>query len=157
MTERHKAARRKTVQRERLWRACLNGLIDLQACDEVSQILFGDSFLTVEPDDVISALPRRRRPARPKADPHIMYLISNGDYGKVGITSNLKIRFSQLQHASGHLLTIERFTESDCAVKLEKAMHSLLGARHQRGEWFKVTNAEWDETLPRAIALTHSM
>lgn len=156
MSERHRAARVKSARRQRLWHACLNGLIDLQACDEVHQILFGESFLIYETDEPVPA-PERRRPPRPKADPRIMYLISNGEFGKVGITSNLDARFSQLQHANGHLLTVERFVASDCAVKLEKAMHVLLGSRHQRGEWFRITNAEWDELLPKAQELTLTM
>lgn len=71
---------------------------------------------------------------------------------KVGITSSLKNRLSQLRSASGLTIKVEATFECDRARAVEKAVHELLAAHRKHGEWFDVTPDQAREAVEAAIA-----
>jgi len=94
-----------------------------------------------------------------------LYVISDGEYCKVGISSNPKSRLKTLQVGNPQTLYIDR-TYHLCAdpTFIEVSVHDYLWMDHIRGEWFlcdpdDVDDAlyymDWDETMPLPYACVH--
>ena len=68
-----------------------------------------------------------------------IYIISNGNSYKVGISNNPEKRLLQLQTGNHNKLKIEKTYEVDKKkiFKIEKEIHNFLQKKYQkRGEWF---------------------
>ena len=85
---------------------------------------------------------------------HFVYIIHAPDRGviKVGITKDVKQRFSTLQTASPYKLQIARTFEYQCqqhARHVEVTTHSALRMKNKSGEWFEASIAEAEDIITR--------
>lgn len=72
---------------------------------------------------------------------NFVYVISDGTYRKVGVTSRLDRRLKQLQIGHPTLLVVEHISEPMSrrdAFLAEQLAHSQLVAHRLHGEWFAV-------------------
>lgn len=96
-------------------------------------------------DLVISQAPRKRRPAH---EP-LVYFVRNGNRVKIGWTSNLKVRLTQMSAPAGSVVLTFPGERKD-----EKALHyRFAAARIGRSEWFEAT-AEIEEYIASRTDLT---
>ena len=82
--------------------------------------------------------PDRERTGR-KPRPHFVYLIDDGDFAKIGITSEPKVRLTNLRNANPRIENYESMYEVhalDDARAIEKLIHKHLQDHRVRGEWF---------------------
>lgn len=97
-----------------------------------------------------------------------LYIISDGTYFKVGVSSNPQRRRASLQTANPRKLTVRGVygTQKGDIEAYERLAHCFLANLHVRGEWFKgplseikrgVRQAlEWDPgKMPTAETLLH--
>lgn len=72
-----------------------------------------------------------------------VYLISDGEYIKVGVAKNVEARLKDLQVANAkelQLICSFPLKNEKEAFKLEQFLHSEYEAYHIRGEWFNILN-----------------
>lgn len=72
-----------------------------------------------------------------------VYLISDGEYIKIGVAKNVEARLKDLQVANAkelQLICSFPLKNEKEAFKLEKFLHSEYEAYHIRGEWFNILN-----------------
>lgn len=88
-----------------------------------------------------------------------VYLISCGQYHKIGITNDLTKRIQQLQTgAAERILYVDSF-ESNQAVKDEQRIHQELYQYRVRGEWFDIPTSllicrsSWFKSYPPVYPL----
>lgn len=70
----------------------------------------------------------------------VVYFILCQDKVKIGVTINVRSRFSHLQCSSPEKLTLLKYVKGDCGV--EAIIHRLFAEQHVRGEWY-----QYDEDL----------
>lgn len=69
-----------------------------------------------------------------------IYLLSNGDFYKIGVSKNPDNRVKQLQTgSSSHIMLIHKY-ESKFAFKIESALHNSY--LNENLEWFHLTIEE---------------
>ena len=76
---------------------------------------------------------------------YYVYLISDGNSTKIGITNNLKTRISQMQTGNSSNLALKGYivtSDKKEALELEKELHNTYIDRRVRGEWFAVSYLE---------------
>jgi hypothetical protein len=67
-----------------------------------------------------------------------VYVIYDGEFVKVGITTNVQNRLASIRSANTRSITIEYLSpELKNAVAVEQFCHSNLSSRNVSGEWFK--------------------
>lgn len=68
----------------------------------------------------------------------MIYLITCREQGicKIGFTTNIKRRQSQIQHVSAHKIVVEYSIEGD--LKRERFIHGLFAKYRLEREWFKL-------------------
>lgn len=71
-----------------------------------------------------------------------IYIISDGNLRKIGVSDDPESRIEQLQTANGKKLVLEHFEEKNEAFKVEKYAHRHLNAKKSMGEWFDCTYNE---------------
>lgn len=72
-----------------------------------------------------------------------VYLISNGEYIKIGVAKNVEARLKDLQVANAkelQLICSFPLKNEKEAFKLEQFLHTEYEAYHIRGEWFNILN-----------------
>ena len=74
-----------------------------------------------------------------------LYFIQNGDFVKIGRTSNIKNRLSQLQVSNPTPLKVLNFIENK--GHLEKDYHQKYNDFLVNGEWFKLKESELEYDL----------
>lgn len=62
-----------------------------------------------------------------------VYFISDGNFVKIGKTSNIKQRFRDIQVANPKKLTLLHVVEGN-----ENILQSLFTKYHERGEWYRI-------------------
>ena len=72
----------------------------------------------------------------------IVYLVSNGEYTKIGISGNFPVRIVNLQAGSPTKLTPVGLFETDDAQRIELMLHGLYASHRALGEWFSLNDAE---------------
>ena len=68
-------------------------------------------------------------------------MIRDGQYVKIGITSNVKERLMSMQVGSPRKLRLLDSWQSIDPRKEERQIHRLLRPYHVRGEWFKLPSS----------------
>lgn len=71
----------------------------------------------------------------------VVYFISDGEYIKIGQTTNLKKRLGGLQCANARRLTVLHTIESedvDYIANLEYNLHNIFSEYRVVGEWFNL-------------------
>jgi hypothetical protein len=81
--------------------------------------------------------------------PIILYIASHGPAGpcKIGITTNDKMRFAQIQTGSPVRIIPEWSLACNNAPNLERRMHAAFADKRLKGEWFDITPKEADAML----------
>lgn len=77
-------------------------------------------------------------------DDYFIYLLSDGDRFKVGITNNLERRLSQCQTGNSRTLfyvCVGRRRNKQTALYVEKSIHRGLKQYRLAGEWFALNDA----------------
>lgn len=67
-----------------------------------------------------------------------VYLITDGEYVKVGIAKNVQNRRNELQTSNPKTLRIAATIEYG-GIELEHKLHTKYAKYHARGEWFKLS------------------
>ena len=77
-----------------------------------------------------------------------IYILTDGEYHKIGVSKDPRRRVKQLQTASaGSLSIIKTYNvPSKIARKLEQQLHKMFWQRRKRfnGEWFNLTQQHLD-------------
>lgn len=81
-------------------------------------------------------LTKYRRKPNDIRDVGFLYLLENGGYHKIGITSNLRKRVSVLQSGSPHEIVVVAANEVEDRLLWEKRLHEIFIEYHHRGEWY---------------------
>lgn len=83
-----------------------------------------------------------------------VYLITDGTYCKIGFAKSLAQRFTALQNATPHALSLLDAIETSEPRMMEKFLHGLFARKHHRLEWFKlITIREWEAAVETAKEL----
>lgn len=69
-----------------------------------------------------------------------LYLISDGEFVKIGVSSDPEYRKSILQIGSSRELSL--LASFSGAEKEEKELHKKFAEKHERGEWFKLSSED---------------
>lgn len=72
-----------------------------------------------------------------------VYIISNGTYCKIGKANNIETRLSALQvgnHSTMSVVGYINCKDSTEAFKVESNIHSMVQAKHVRGEWYNLSD-----------------
>ena len=72
----------------------------------------------------------------------IVYLVSNGEYTKIGISGNFPNRLANLQTANASKLTTVGLFDTDIAPQIEGMLHRIYDSRRVLGEWFSLNSTE---------------
>ena len=84
---------------------------------------------------------------------HFVYVLSAGDFIKVGKAKDVDARVDRLQTACPFPVTILRRGRFDDAFRTESALHRLLLPYSQHNEWFTIT----ERVLTHLLSLFDSM
>lgn len=89
--------------------------------------------------------PKDPRPRNTKG--YVYFVRADGNYTKVGRTTNLKSRYKSLKTASPNELQMEMYIETNDCIGLEKSIHELLMELDCKvsGEWFDIKEKELKE------------
>lgn len=81
----------------------------------------------------------------------VYFVKADNGLTKIGRTTNLLDRLSELQTASPCELTLEWFIETDSEKNLEKELHDVFAEKRVRGEWFLLSNDDlsWINNLDK--------
>ena len=83
-----------------------------------------------------------------------IYIINSGEHYKVGISSNVGGRLSDLQIGNPIKLTIiEAYDTTASPAESEALVHLILDGHWVRGEWFKCDLALIEATIERVCAM----
>ena len=69
-----------------------------------------------------------------------IYFITDGNYVKIGVASNIKSRMKILQTGNPNELRVIHSEYSDFPYDLEKTYHDKYKKYHIRGEWYNILN-----------------
>ena len=69
-----------------------------------------------------------------------IYLISDGTFIKIGITSNIRKRIKNLQTGNPHKLKVLFTWYVENAEQLEIQLHKKFERKRKSGEWFDLTD-----------------
>lgn len=83
----------------------------------------------------------RRKPRKP-VKPACVYVVTCGEFVKIGIASNPQARLIELQVGCPLPLTLQKITRFDDAGHAEDVLHERFNQFRVRGEWFKLPPAE---------------
>ena len=70
-----------------------------------------------------------------------VYIISDGEFFKIGATGDVKSRLLALRTANARKLVLASsvpFDTSEEAYRREKQLHECFGVKRARGEWFQI-------------------
>ena len=67
-----------------------------------------------------------------------VYIISDGEYHKIGYAYNPATRLKELQTGNARVLTIIHVIKTDNMVRLESLLHKTLYMFFIRGEWYRL-------------------
>lgn len=67
-----------------------------------------------------------------------VYFVSDGQYVKIGSTSDLKARIASLQTANARPLTLLKYLECKDRFETERQFHDVFYNRRVNGEWFDI-------------------
>lgn len=76
-----------------------------------------------------------------------IYIMRCGEFVKVGIARNVKIRLSNIQSSTPYQVQLVKSFYHPYARKREHEIHTLFMDYHVRGEWFKITEDKLAELL----------
>jgi hypothetical protein len=97
---------------------------------------------------------KKRRGVAPGKSAGIVYLITDGNYCKIGFAKDLAVRLETLQLATPYKLWVVDAVETNDVRGLEAFLHGLFAAKHHRNEWFTlITLPEWQAKVARAQQL----
>lgn len=97
------------------------------------------------------ALPKKTGSAITWPEGSVVYFLgARGQVVKIGTSTNLRLRFAQLQASSAHDLTLLAFTPGGPA--LERSLHKVFAKARLRGEWFDRTE-ELEELIAELASL----
>lgn len=68
-----------------------------------------------------------------------LYIITNGELYKIGVTDNPKRRIDGLGTQGGKELTVVHIEDMGNASVFERHLHAIFNDRRQAGEWFKLS------------------
>lgn len=71
-----------------------------------------------------------------------VYLITNGDACKIGITENVKTRIAGIQTGSHKKIALLHSVECSNPNSLELELHKLYKAKRLSGEWFDLSSSD---------------
>jgi hypothetical protein len=71
-----------------------------------------------------------------------LYIITDGEFQKIGIAGNPHSRLKELQTGNPRKLSVLKMFEHEDAQRLEVAFHHLMDSGRQQGEWFRMTEKE---------------
>lgn len=74
----------------------------------------------------------------------MIYLISDGNYYKIGHSKNPEKRLAQLQTGQGRKLFLVKTWETDNDLAVEKRLHKMFWQNKTRGEWFNFSQFHLD-------------
>ena len=80
-----------------------------------------------------------------------IYLISDGTFIKIGITSNIRKRIKNLQTGNPNKLKVIFTYYVDNAEQLEMELHKKFKRKRKAGEWFDLTDD--DVMVARNVAM----
>lgn len=87
----------------------------------------------------------------PKELTQTLYFITDGEYVKIGISSDARYRLRGLQSSNPRKLTLLYTGKTTEAFAQEQHLHKIYKDDHIRGEWFKLT-----ETIKEHIKILRS-
>jgi len=67
-----------------------------------------------------------------------LYLMSNGDFIKIGISKNPEKRANQIQTGNPKQVKVVKTWQTENPLETEKAIHAKLFDNAARGEWFEM-------------------
>ncbi len=84
----------------------------------------------------------------------VVYLITDGNYCKIGFAKDLTVRLKTLQLATPYDLWVVDAVGTGDVRGLEAFLHGLFAAKHHRNEWFTfITPDEWSRAVSKAQRL----
>jgi hypothetical protein len=84
-----------------------------------------------------------------------VYLIQAGEYTKIGIARNVRVRLATLQTGQPIRLVLRGAVELEDYTGAEAELHEMFSAQRVHGEWFALTDldvieiVEWLESKPK--------
>lgn len=80
-----------------------------------------------------------------------VYVMSCGEYMKIGIATSIVARRSSIQAGNPEIVRVEYYVNRSHARPIERRAHEKLLHKHHRGEWFKCTVDEAIDAVKSAI------
>ena len=77
-----------------------------------------------------------------REQPHFVYLISDGDYIKIGVTNDIDQRVQSLQTGNPNQLTILTCIPCENARYIEGMLHGVFDDFKMQGEWFNLSESQ---------------
>ena len=74
-----------------------------------------------------------------------VYLLRDGEYFKIGHTSNFAVRISEIRVSNPREIEVSAFIETinrAQAKRLERALHTFFALKRVRGEWFELNSED---------------
>jgi hypothetical protein len=105
-------------------------------------------------DYQFDSLSPTERPVPPTAY-GIVYLIDGGDLHKIGRSTNVAQRLTQLQMSSPVVLKVVCLLETVCMQQLEQQLHRAFKARRVYGEWFRLSLDDIAEIVQHPLSDKH--
>lgn len=84
----------------------------------------------------------------------MVYFLTDGEYIKIGIATNLKNRVAKLQTGNARKIKILKIIDGYRC--LEKKLHNIFISYRLEGEWFNITEQQIDNVL-QELYLTKSI
>ncbi len=79
--------------------------------------------------------------------PEYLYVIRCHEFTKIGIASNVRNRLKTLQTGNPYALELVDSFEFDDALRVEAILHKKYDYAWERGEWFKLTEEEFEKLI----------
>lgn len=90
-----------------------------------------------------SAERRRQKALEPKKPrPGFVYVMTDGEFFKIGITKDVDQRRRGLQGATGREITLCLAYWVQDASRAERSLHNQYASTRQKGEWFQLTSQD---------------
>lgn len=67
-----------------------------------------------------------------------LYVLTDGDFYKIGVTSNIKQRVNTIRKLNPREITVLKLKKLDNAYSYEKSMHKKFEHKRVHGEWFNL-------------------
>lgn len=84
---------------------------------------------------------------KPQSKPGYVYIITDGQYYKVGISQDPEARLKQFQTSNANHLHLVHTRHVPRPKELEEHVHALLSQCNMRGEWFELTQSQVKEAI----------